>query len=155
MRDQCRTVPESGTCNHQIEIRFRTTFAFNVNPHGGAARSHCDIEREHAHAGGKAHARHRCSCRGLRLSPRRRSYRARTSREIGHATVTWLPREEGIEGGARLSLPGSNFVKEIAEGLAWGLFGHRAHLNRQLLINPNAHWLRRVALECLDRLVEG
>jgi len=32
---------------------------------------------------------------------------------------------------------------------------HRAHLDCQLLIDPDAHWVRRVALEGLDRLVEG
>ncbi|MEI9954319.1 MAG: hypothetical protein WDO74_36455 [Pseudomonadota bacterium] len=45
----------------------------------------------------------------------RRSYRARPSREIGHAPVVRLPREERIEVGAGLSLPGSNFAKEVPD----------------------------------------
>ena len=32
---------------------------------------------------------------------------------------------------------------------------HRTHLDRQLLVNLDAHWVRRIALEGLDRLVKG
>jgi hypothetical protein len=76
-------------------------------------------------------------------------------RQVGHATVTRLPRKERVEGGAGLSLPGSNFTEEVPDGLARGIVAHGAHLDRQLLVDPNAHWVRRVALEGLNRLVEG
>jgi hypothetical protein len=39
-----------GTRNHKVEVRFRTTFAFHLSPHGGVALSHSDIEWDYAHA---------------------------------------------------------------------------------------------------------
>ncbi len=60
-------------------------------------------------------------------------------------------REKSVELFAGLPFPATDLTKEVRDGLP-GRFDAR---DRQLPINPDAHRLRRVALEGLDRLVEG
>jgi len=52
-------------------------------------------------------------------------------------------------------VPPSPFSQDVRDGLPGRFDARRTHLHGQLLVDANAHWVRRVALEGLDRLIEG
>jgi hypothetical protein len=84
-----------------------------------------------------------------------RSCRARTSRQPWNAAGACLLLEECIERWAGFPLPAPNLAKHIADGsLVRRLLLDCADFDGELIVDPDAHRMRRVAPEGLQGLFD-